>query len=199
MVKMILVDNDIRKYKNIIVPFDEESLQSESYDLHIGEKIYVLKNDIQTIDLRDNDILKNLYEEKKLSDFGYNIGPNEFILASLKEKVDIPEGVSAHIMPRTRYIRAGVYVSAQHINSTYSGRLRIGIYNLQNRPLRIYPDLGICQIVFEKLNELPSDNKLYKNKIDAIYHNEDIKFIGPFSDEEDDKIDKIVEKIKDGN
>ncbi len=52
---------------------------------------------------------------------------------------------------------------------------------------------------FERLNEIPSDNKLYKNKLDAIYHNEDIKFIGPFSDEEDDKIDKIVEKIKDGN
>lgn len=67
---MILVDKEIRNYKDIVVPFLEDSLQSESYDLHMGREIYVLKNDTQIIDLKDNDILLNMYEEKKLDSFG---------------------------------------------------------------------------------------------------------------------------------
>lgn len=188
---MILVDKEIRNYKDIVVPFLEDSLQSESYDLHMGREIYILKNDTQIIDLKDNDILTNMYEEKTLDSFGYTMDPKEFILVSLKEKITLPEGINAHILPRTRFIRAGLYVSAQHINSTYSGRLRVGICNLQNRPLRIYPDLGICQVVFQRLSYVPTKDKLYENKKDAIYHKENDDFIGPYSEE----IEKIVDDI----
>ena len=44
---MILTDKEIRKLSNaekgLIVPFSEDALQSESYDLSIGNTIAVLK------------------------------------------------------------------------------------------------------------------------------------------------------------
>ena len=134
---MILTDKKIRdlcEKNNMISPFEEEALQSESYNLSIGDKVYVVNQNIRELDLDDKLSLDNLYKEVKITDKGFLINPKEYVLVSLNEALNIPEKINAHIRPRTRFIRAGLYVSVQHCNSTYSGNLKIGIFNFLNIP-----------------------------------------------------------------
>ena len=68
-------------------------------------------------------------------------------------------------------------VSDQHCNSTYEGNLKIGLFNATNYAIKILPGVRVAQIVFEELKTKPSDEKLYKNKVNAVYQNEQ-EFIG---------------------
>ena len=124
---MVLTDKEIRKMssenldKPLISDFDEHSLQSESYDLKIGKHVYVLKNDYMVIDLAGDVDESEVYETVNIGLDGYTLKPKQYILASVTEKITLPDNITVHIRPRTRLTRIGLIVSAQHCNSTYSG------------------------------------------------------------------------------
>lgn len=202
---MILTDKEIREIcldkKNrkdrggLIEPFSEDALQSESYDLAIGTEIEVLKKDVRCLSLLEQESIDSMYEEIDLAVSGYIISPKEYILVSLKEKVSLPDNITAHIRPRTRFTRLGLIVSDQHCNSTYSGKLRIGIFNATDYPIKIFPGIRIAQMVFEELKSKPSEEKMYKNKKNAVYQGEE-KFVGAkFSDELKKKVSETVDLL----
>lgn len=195
---MILTDIQIRdlcKKEKMIFPFKEESLQSESYDLSIGETLYVNNSNLRELDLKDEKTMDNLHRELRIPDDGFVINPKEYVLVSLNENLNIPENINAHIRPRTRFIRSGLYVSDQNCNSSYSGILRIGLFNFLDIPIRIYKGMKVCQIIFEELKSTPSGEKQYKNKINATYQNEK-EFIGPKLDPElRKKVDAVLKEI----
>lgn len=202
---MILTDKEIRELcldkKNrkdrggLIEPFSEDALQSESYDLAIGTEIEVLKKDVRCLGLLEQESIDSMYEEIDLAVSGYIISPKEYILVSLKEKVSLPDNITAHIRPRTRFTRLGLIVSDQHCNSTYSGKLRIGIFNATDYPIKIFPGIRIAQMVFEELKSKPSEEKMYKNKKNAVYQGEE-KFVGAkFSDELEKKVSETVDLL----
>ncbi len=193
---MILCDNSIRKLvkeQSIIEPFNEENLQSESYDVTIGEKITVMKKEIHCIDLLNQSSIDTIYDEINLDKSGYVISPKEYLLISLKEKITVPEGITAHIRNKTRFVRLGLLIADQHCNSTYSGHLRLGVFNATDYPIKIYPGLSIAQIVFETLDGKPTEEKLYSNKTNARYQNENGKFIGAKFDDLD--LDEMWRKM----
>lgn len=193
---MILTDKKIRQLVNtnsLIAPFKEENLQSESYDVTLGDKITILKKEIRCVDIAEQSTVDNIYEEIELSEEGYILSPKQYVLVSLKEKISLPENVSAHIRPKTRYTRLGLIVSDQHCNSTYSGTLRIGLFNATEYAIRIRKDYTIAQLIFDELSDIPSENKQYRNKKNAHYHDENGVFRGAkFNDE---ILDEIFEKI----
>ena len=199
-VVLVVILNDIEikklaKEKNLISPFDDAYLQGESYDLHLGDEVSVLKSSKAFIDLGDSKTLDCMYEHHKLNDLGFLIEPNQFVLVSLLETITLPDFLSAEIRPRTRFIRAGIFVSGQHCSSTYSGKLRVGLYNMQRRPIRIREGIGICQVVFEQLSAPPSDEKQYRNKVNARYQDEK-DFRGPMADPEfRARVDSMVNSI----
>lgn len=195
---MILTDKEIRKLcvdtkfqknnESLISPFAETALQSESYDLAIGNTIAVLKKEVMCISLYAQNEIDSMYVEKELPISGYTISPKEYILVSLSEKINLPDNVTAHIRPRTKFTRLGLLVSDQHCNSTYQGKLKVGLFNATDYAIKIYPGIRIAQIVFEELKSKPSEMKQYKNKKNAVYQNEE-KFIGAkLSDEFDTKV-----------
>ena len=195
---MILTDKEIRKLcidtkfqrnsESLISPFSETALQSESYDLAIGNMVAVLKKEVKCISLYDQNDIDSMYEERELSISGYTISPKEYLLVSLSEKINLPDNITAHIRPRTKFTRLGLLVSDQHCNSTYTGNLKIGLFNATDYAIKIYPGIRIAQMVFEELKSRPSEMKQYKNKKNAAYQNEE-KFIGAkLSDEFEEKV-----------
>jgi dCTP deaminase len=201
-IEMILTDKEIRslsigdKKKNIlggmIFPFDETSLQSESYDLAVGNRIATLKKEVRCLDVTVQTDLDSMYEEKELPLTGYVLSPKEYAIVSIKETVKIPKMITAHIRPRTRFTRMGLIVSDQHCNSTYEGNLKLGLFNATDYAIKIFPGVKIAQIVFEELKGKPSNEKLYRNKKNAAYQNEEA-FIGAIVDEDFDK--KVTEAV----
>ena len=111
----------------------------------------------------------------------------------INEKINLPDDISAHIRPKTRYTRLGLVVSAQHCNSSYAGTLRIGLFNATGYPIRIRKGYSIAQLVFEELNEVASDEKLYRIKESAHYQNENGEFRGAKFD--DNFLDKVMGEI----
>lgn len=198
---MILTDLEIRekvKEINLIESFKEENLQSESYDLRLGDEISILDRTPRVISVKNDKDLETLYKTKKLGENGYFLIPGEYVLVKIKEKINLPDNLNAHIRPRTRFTRLGLIVSDQHCNSTYCGNLQIGIFNATNSTIQIFPNINICQIVFEELKSIPSSDKQYKNKKNAAYQNEE-EFRGPKVDEKTlEEINKIVNKYLGG-
>lgn len=175
---MVLTDNEIRMLCNednskpLITPFSEELLQSESYDVTIGDKICVLDKTLRNIDIRDKEATERMYSESSIPDQGYTMFPGEYILVQIKETINLTDRLTAHIRPKTRFTRLGLLVSDQHCNSTYTGQLFIGLRNVTNASITIYPGVSIAQIVFEELASVPSEEKQYCKKKRATYQNE---------------------------
>ena len=193
-VAMVLTDKKIRelvKKEELIVPFNESNLQSESYDVTIGTEITELSKEIHCIDISKQETVDNIYINIDISVNGYIISPKQYLLVSLRETLKVPDDITVHLRPKTRYTRLGLLVTDQHCNSTYSGHLRIGLFNATEYPIHIYPDYTIAQLVFEELEEVPSSEKLYKNREDVHYQNENGAFRGAKFD------DKFLDSIWD--
>ena len=193
-VAMVLTDKKIRelvKKEELIVPFNESNLQSESYDVTIGTEITELSKEIHCIDISKQETVDNIYINIDISENGYIISPKQYLLVSLRETLKVPDDITVHLRPKTRYARLGLLVTDQHCNSTYSGHLRIGLFNATEYPIHIYPDYTIAQLVFEELEEVPSSEKLYKNREDVHYQNENGAFRGAKFD------DKFLDSIWD--
>lgn len=147
------------------------------------------------MELTDQNGLDSIYKEISLSKNGYILSPREYILVFLKEMISLPDNLTAHIRPRTRFTRLGLLVAGQHCNSTYSGSLKIGLFNATDYAIKITPELKIAQIVFEELKTRPTEEKLYKNKKNAIYQNEK-SFIGAnFTEEYNRMVSDAVKMI----
>lgn len=193
-VAMVLTDKKIRelvKKEELIVPFNESNLQSESYDVTIGTEITELSKEIHCIDISKQETVDNIYINIDISENGYIISPKQYLLVSLRETLKVPDDITVHLRPKTRYTRLGLLVTDQHCNSTYSGHLRIGLFNATEYPIHIYPDYTIAQLVFEELEEVPFSEKLYKNREDVHYQNENGAFRGAKFD------DKFLDSIWD--
>lgn len=205
---MILTDQSIRKLvqikfedqKPLIENFREESLQSESYDLSVGEYVYRFDSQVRTLGLDDQSEIDKIYCEVSIKDAEYILQPKEYILVSIDERINLPDTISAHIRPRTRFTRLGLIVSDQHCNSSYCGNLKIGLYNATNYAIKIRQGIRIAQMIFEELKEVPSNEKLYRNKpkTKAVYHAEK-DFLGAKMDQEIlDKAEKLYQELLDG-
>ena len=172
---MILTDKQIRKLCQnetpLIENYSEESIQSESYDLSIGSKIALVGSKMLEVDIKDNISYRKMHNVLKIAETGYVLKPYEYILVSTKEKLNMPDIITAHVEPRTRYTRIGLLVSPQHINSSFSGNVWIGLFNASSYPITIYQDTKIAQFVFEQLLGTPTPEKLYKNK-KGVFQNE---------------------------
>lgn len=193
---MILTDKKIRELaekNSLIVPFSEDRLQSESYDVCIGQELVLMKKEIHCIDIANQDSIDSIYETVNMTSDGYIISPKQYLMVDLKETINIPDNITAHLRAKTRYTRLGLIVSDQHCNSTYSGHLRIGLYNATDYPIKIYPGFSIAQLVFEELDGVPSTEKLYRNKKNAHYQNENGAFRGAKFSEE--MLDEVWDKI----
>ncbi len=167
---MILTDREILRLVNMNVPLIErfklDSLQSESYDLSIGGKYSKYLDDFKIVDLLDQKEINNTYKTEDIPENGLMIGPHDYVLLSIDERINMPKNITGHIRPRTRYTRMGLLISNQHCNSSYSGKLNLGLLNTNPFAVVIYSGMKIAQIVFEQLTEIPQ--KTYS----GVYQNE---------------------------
>lgn len=137
----VLSDRDLKKLikqgKLIIQSIKEEDIQPASIDLHLG---FDLKNmDDEVIDLRQED---------------YILKPNEFILGSTEEYVEIPEDLVASVEGRSSIGRLGItaHITAGWIDPGFKGNITLEIHNVSNKPFKLKKDMSICQLVFQTLS-----------------------------------------------
>lgn len=175
----ILSDKDItiriQEGSIIIEPLDlEKQLGPSSLDLRLGNKFRVFKHaHVDIIDPKNykDELLREYelqggkvkvheytYTTLYISDEPFIIHPGEFVLASTLEKVKIPEDITARLEGRSSLGRLGllVHVTAGYIDPGFEGHITLELGNVGKLPLKLYPGMRICQLVFESMTSQAS-------------------------------------------
>ena len=99
----------------------------------------------------------------------FDLLPQEYVLVSSFESVEVPNDLMAILYPRSSINRKGLSVDLTGIiDAGYAGQLTLPIKNnTRSQVIRLYPGERFCQIVFETLNETVTPRK-------SRYHQHDI-------------------------
>lgn len=159
---MILSDRDIKKALKVghikvdPKPDLKTQLGTSSLDLRLGYHFRVFKHRRRPfVDPMDPETMKGMTEEIKISSKEpYVIQPDEFVLASILEWVELPDDISARIDGRSSLGRLGLVIhsTAGHIDAGFKGSITMEMTNIGMMPILLYPKMRICQLVFEPLS-----------------------------------------------
>ena len=157
---MILSDTTISQYLAdgllVIDDIDYRLIQPASVDIRLGKHIAIPK-DVKVIDFATPQEVTY----RAISDLGYLLRPNEFILADTVEYFEIPESLVARIEGKSSLGRRGlsVHSTAGFVDPGFKGTLTLEIKNNASSNMLLMADMTIAQISFSFLSETPS--KLY--------------------------------------
>lgn len=158
---MILSDRSILKLieekELLIEPLDKNAIQCSSIDLKLGDNIAIYKN-TEIIDV------KNCLETEsfEIKDF-FLIKPKEFVLATTKEYIKLPNNITAFVEGRSSLGRLGLFIeNAGWVDAGFEGQITLELYNANKYPIKIYKDMRVCQLVLAKLDTSPI--KTYSGK-----------------------------------
>jgi len=137
----------------------------------------------ETLDPKNNEPKYNIIKANAIV-----LPPNEFVLATTKEWVEIPPNLCARVEGRSSIGRIGitVHITAGFIDAGFKGNITLEIKNLSPNSIILYEDMRVAQLVFEELNGTPkrlygeAGNK-YQNQTGVvgslIYWDEDNKVV----------------------
>lgn len=145
---VILSGKEIKKElgKNILIdPFNERQLGSNSYNLRLHSELLVYKDPI--LDMKKSAETRVI----TIPEDGLVIRPGELYLGRTKEYTETKTFVP-FLEGRSSIARLGVQV---HISAGFGNVGSSGCWTLEIicvKPIRIYPDVEICQIYFQMLH-----------------------------------------------
>jgi dCTP deaminase len=145
---------------SLIEPFEDDRIQSASYELCLGEEVYISP----LPDTPQNERKKTFLKERET----VPIPPGQFAFLITSEKVTVPSNAIAFISIKFKAKAEGlINVSGFHVDPGYSGRLIFAVYNAG--PLNFHVQYGkqLFSIWFADLDE--SDARVRKkNDYDSI-------------------------------
>ena len=170
---MILSDVDIRqrieKGEIVIDPLDDPDLQIQpaSVDLKLGEEFLEFRRtNIPCIHPNsENEVTE--YVRKTIVKEGeeFILHPNDFVLGTTKERVEIPPDLIAHVQGRSSLGRLAVVIHATAgvIDPGYRGQITLELSNLGTAPVALTPGMRISQVIFTEL-KTPAKNAYGKGR-----------------------------------
>jgi dCTP deaminase len=150
----ILTDDEIRA--NIesgyigLSPYDSEMINPNSIDVTLGDHfIYYTENTVP-IDPFDSRTIN--YCTESIHSREWLIEPGQFLLATTRETIMLPSNVVAAIEGKSSLARVGlsIHVTGGWIDSGFSGKITLEMFNANVRPIRLVEGMRIGQIVFFK-------------------------------------------------
>lgn len=144
---MILSGAEIKKRLGTdisISPFNERQLNPNSYNLTLHNELLVYEEVV--LDLKE----PNRYRRLEIPDSGLVLSPNQIYLARTIERTETHNLVPM-IEGRSSLGRLGLFV---HVTAGFGDVGFCGYWTLEMfavQPLRIYPDIEICQIIYHTI------------------------------------------------
>ena len=170
---MIQVDKQIRAMiqcsKIKIEPYDEDSINPNSYDLHLGNNFQISKQNGGINPYGQRTVEKAFYE-KTCSELW--IQPGEFILGRTEEKILLPADIVGSVEGKSSLARLGlsIHQTGGWIDAGFSGTITLELHNCSPNMVLLSAGMPIAQIVF--FNTLPAE-KPYGKRESSKYQNQE--------------------------
>jgi dCTP deaminase len=142
-----------------IEPFDESNVEPASVDLRLG-------NDTKHVESSDKFPIVRTRTDTDESLVYHDIGPErftidsgDFVLATTKERVELPDDIVGEVLGRSSLGRLGISVhqTAGYIDPGFEGEITLELSNHGPAPVELHQGQRICQIVFNELSS-PAKN-----------------------------------------
>ena len=176
---VVLSDRDIReeisKGNISIDSLSDDQIGSSSVDLRLGNEFRIFRHsEVTHIDPREGkfDHLMELVDKK--DEDAFIIHPGEFILATTREYVKVPDNMIARLDGRSSWGRLGIVVhsTAGSVHPGFEGKLTLEMANISKVPVKLWPGSRICQLTFERMSS-PAENPYNKRKGSKYYGQKD--------------------------
>lgn len=148
----ILSDTSLRALLDsgalVVEPLETDQLQPASIDLRLGDHfLKVDENRLDSIRL-DGEVQ---YEELRQSQIV--LPPHSFLLATTRERVHLPDDLTAFVEGRSSVGRIGLFIqNAGWVDPGFEGTITLELFNANRLPIRLQAGRRICQLVFARLD-----------------------------------------------
>jgi dCTP deaminase len=162
---LILTDREIKIHLGrgtIVIDPPPVAYDSTAVDLTLDpviKKFKTLSSGIETVvdpvnaNFQDEQILEGITETENMGAAGYVLVPSTFILGWTAEYIDlkVDTRIAARIEGKSSIARLGiaVHMTAPTIHAGFEGQIRLEIANHGLYPVRLRPNMRICQLIFE--------------------------------------------------
>lgn len=162
----------------VITPWDQKLLNPNSVDLTLAPSFKIYIRDRVTVDniskvpnwVVDNGLEVTMHEdgrvsyiepldvrkdnpsiEIKMSEEGIVLLPNRLYLYACNERIGVKKDICGTVMGKSSLGRLGldIHVCAGFVDTGFEGSLVLEMRVVE--PLRIYPNMKICQVKFERV------------------------------------------------
>ncbi len=165
-------------------------LSSYGYDARLSNEFVIYEDPEQPQVLKEGEVASNYMQsiidpkvpksrivKKIITDERLILAPHGFLMGLTVEKFNMPRDMLGICIGKSTYARCGLIINVTPIEPGCSGRVVIEISNTTNLPVYIYPNEGICQVIFFKGDQTCSIS--YKDK-SGKYLNQD-EIVLPFA------------------
>lgn len=153
---MILPDWMIEKrMANHITPWNPLHVQPASYDLTLDKyfRFYERQtgphNDIEIIDPKSP---LRMTRQVEVNEY-FELGPHNFVLACSCEAFRFPDDLAGRCEGKSSLGRMGlaIHVTAGFFDPGFEGTATLELFNANNFPIRLYPNMKIAQMSFHQM------------------------------------------------
>lgn len=174
---MVLSDKDIKEEiargRIKIEPFNPALIQPASVDICLGKEFRIFTNTREAfIDVRTKS--PDLVRPREIDELQpFTLKPGMFVLASVFEKISLPNDIAGRIDGKSSLGRLGllVHATAGWVDPGYQGHLTLELSNAVNLPIKLYYGMRIAQISFIRLTS-PVENPYGSSKLRSKYQGE---------------------------
>ena len=174
---MILSDKDInsaiKKGRLFFSPkLDEEQIGPASIDLKLDGTFKVFNtSSLSLIDVKQSIPQEYLDEAVRSTDEPFIIHPNDFVLASTKEKIRVGDDLVVRVEGKSSLARIGILVhTAGFIDPGFEGMITLEISNQSNIAVALYPGMYICQVAIHQMTSKAKEP--YNKRKKSLYMNQ---------------------------
>jgi Deoxycytidine deaminase len=144
----VKIKEEVKANHILLDPFDENMLNPNSYNYHLGDELLELTDDII------NPLKKSNYKRIKLTEEGYVLKPHCLYLGSTVEKIGSDKYVT-QLIGRSSVGRLGLFLQVTaplgHVGCGHCWTLELKAV----QPIRVYPNMRIGQVTFWVLDGNP--------------------------------------------
>lgn len=149
----------ITQQELVIEPFDKRLIQPNSYDVRLSRH-FSWHDEMRgrpwierIIDPYDPQTV--LESTRRVELESIVIKPGEFVLGATFEKFKLPDSIVAQLTGKSSLARLGiaVHVTAGYVDAGFSdppASITLEIKNLGNRPVRLWAEMAVAQMIFTR-------------------------------------------------